>query len=168
MLKKIMIKIKTQRAPATFSLFDSLRVLHKDLPDASEPPEISEMTVEGKLKKTLGNVEIKYDEPEISEMGATTAIFAFSADTPGLVTMMRSGMVNTALVFEQGKRHVCAYDTPFMPFEVGVHTFDIKNDLLSSGTLFIDYAVQIRGADAERCKLSISIKEVSKLKLPKE
>ncbi len=168
MLKKVMIKIKTERAPVSYSIFDTLLAVNDEPFASPEPPEISEMTVEGKLKESLGKVELKYDEPEISGLGATAAVFAFSLDSPELVTMMRSGMVSTALVFERGRSHICAYNTPLVPFEVGVHTFKIKNALLTDGTIFIDYAVQLRGADAERCKLSVSVKEIGKLKIPKE
>ena len=168
MLKKVMIKIKTERIPAAFSLFDEPFSPIAENGAQSETPEISEMTVEGKLKESLGRVELKYTETELSGMGGSLAAITFSADEPSLVTLMRSGMVNTALVFEEGKRNICAYNTPFMPFEVCVHAFKIKNKLLTDGTLYIDYAVEIRGADAERCKLTVSVREVTKIKLPKE
>lgn len=168
MLKKVMIKIKTEKVPALFSLFDNARVPLGDGPQIPDAPEISEMTVEGKLKESLGRVELKYTETELSGMEGSTAAITFSLEEPSLITLMRSGMVNTALVFEEGKRNICAYNTPFMPFEVCVHAFKIKNKLLTDGTLYIDYAVEIRGADAERCKLTVSIKEMSKIKLPKE
>lgn len=168
MLKKVMIKIKTERAITSCSLFDAPRAPLKNPPAYAEKPEISEMTVEGKLKEALGSIEIKYAEPELSGLGKTLAVFTFSPDNPSLITLMRSGTVSTALVFEEGKSNVCAYNTPLMPFEVCVHTFKIKNNLLTDGTLFIDYAVEIRGAEAERCKLNLNIKEISKLNLPKE
>jgi uncharacterized beta-barrel protein YwiB (DUF1934 family) len=74
--------------------------------------------------------------------------------------MLRSGSVSTALVFEPNKRHFCTYKTPFMPFEVCVHTLRIDNKLLAeAATLDLDYIVEIRGAQAERCRLHLEIKE---------
>ena len=138
------------------------------MPDSDDGPEISEMVVEGKLKWALGRFELKYTESELSGMEGSVAAITFSLDDPSLVTLMRSGMVNTAIVFEKGKRNICAYNTPFMPFEVCVQAFKVKNKLHIDGTLYVDYAVEIRGAEAQRCKLYVSIKETSKLKLPKE
>jgi hypothetical protein len=47
-----------------------------------------------------------------------------------------------------------------MPFEVCVQTLRIDNQLLSpAATLDIDYLVEIRGAEAERCRLHLEIKE---------
>jgi uncharacterized beta-barrel protein YwiB (DUF1934 family) len=74
--------------------------------------------------------------------------------------MIRSGSVSTALVFEPGKRHFCTYKTPYMPFEVCVHTIKVDNRLLDAeGTLDLDYVVEIRGAQAERCRLHLELKE---------
>ena len=169
MLKKVMIKIRTEKVPLSLSLFDDVRAPLGEGQGAADAPEISEMTVEGKLKESLGRVELKYTESELSGMDGSTAAITFSLEEPSLVTLMRSGLVNTALVFEEGKRNICAYNTPFMPFEVCVHAFKIKNKLLTDGTLHIDYAVEIRGADAERCSLTVSVKEISKtINLPRE
>ena len=159
MLKKVMIKIKTEKVPALFSLFDNARVPLGDGPQVPDAPEISEMTVEGKLKESLGRVELKYTETELSGMEGSTAAITFSLEEPSLITLMRSGMVNTALVFEEGKRNICAYNTPFMPFEVCVNTLSVENKLEKDGTLFLDYLVEIRGAKAERTKFEMKIIE---------
>jgi uncharacterized beta-barrel protein YwiB (DUF1934 family) len=177
MLKKVMINVKTERSAHGVSLFDSEDAIlaHWDdvgggdaTEDMSDEPEISQMAIEGKLKIALGKVELKYTETELSGMEGSVAVISFSENEPGLVTILRSGIVNTALVFEAGKRHLCAYNTPFMPFEVCVHTLKIDNRLLDTGRLYIDYVVEIRGADPERCKMSISIKEINKIRIPCE
>ena len=70
--------------------------------------------------------------------------------------MIRSGSVSTSLVFEQGKRHRCVYKTPYMPFEVCVHTLKVDNKLAAEKSLYIDYIIEIRGAKAERTKLQMT------------
>ena len=77
-----------------------------------------------------------------------------------MITLLRSGEVRSALVFEQGVRHRCTYTTPIMPFEVGVLAKRVDNHLLSGGSLSIHYIVEIRGAEAECCHLSVSMKEI--------
>ena len=82
-----------------------------------------------------------------------------SADAKEMVSMIREGVVSTALVFEGGKRHHCVYNTPYMPFEVCVNTLSVENKLEKDGTLFLDYLVEIRGAKAERTKFEMKIIE---------
>ena len=38
------------------------------------------------------------------------------------VTMLRSGFINTSMVFENGCRHTCCYDTPVGQILIGVYT----------------------------------------------
>ena len=71
--------------------------------------------------------------------------------------MIREGAVSTALVFEANKRHHCLYKTPFMPFQICVHTLKVDNRLLSDRYLDLDYIVEIRGAQAERTKFHIEL-----------
>ena len=75
----------------------------------------------------------------------------------GIVSMIREGAVSTVLVFEEGKRHHCIYNTPIMPFEVCVHTMKVENKLVDEGWLDLDYIVEIRGAQAERTKFRMEI-----------
>jgi uncharacterized beta-barrel protein YwiB (DUF1934 family) len=93
-------------------------------------------------------------------MEGTSSQLSFLLSQPRLVTMLRSGSVSTALVFEPNQRHFCTYKTPYMPFEVCVHTLKIDNRLMSENrTLDLDYIIEIRGAQAERCRMHLEIKE---------
>ena len=123
---------------------------------AAGEPEVLEINTDGFISREGGRVEFSYDETELTGMeGAKTAI-SFSEDEPALVTMVRTGSVSTALVFESGKRHHCVYKTPYMPFEVCVHTVKVENDIKEKHSLFIDYIIEIRGAKAERTRLELT------------
>ena len=116
----------------------------------SAEPEVLEINTDGYISRSDGRVEFTYDETELTGMeGAKTSI-SYSEDAPELVTMVRTGSVSTALVFENGKRHHCVYKTPYMPFEVCVHTDKVTNEIDTNHSLFIDYIIEIRGAKAER------------------
>ena len=82
-------------------------------------------------------------------------------NTANLGTLFKNtvfvGVVSTALVFEEGKRHHCVYNTPFMPFQVCVHTLTVDNRLLTEGFVDLDYVVEIRGAQAERTKFRMEL-----------
>ena len=97
MLKKVIIKIKTEKEPSLLSLFDDARAPLGDGPQIPDAPEISEMTVEGKLKESLGRVELKYTETELSGMEGSTAAITFSLialSFEGCITMKTRFILN--------------------------------------------------------------------------
>lgn len=173
MLKKIMIHITSRHIEVSDSLFEYMYREHdpagedadekvpledeKNEPDMPENEPI-EISTEGRLRVTReGTVILSYDETEMSGMeGAHTSI-TFENETPGLVTMMRTGNMNTALVFEENSRHICVYRTPYMPFELCVHTLHIGNYLLTEGRLDLDYIIEFRGAKAEHNLFTLTV-----------
>lgn len=100
---------------------------------------------------------VSYEETEATGMDGSRTSVTFLKNEPHIVTMTRDGVVSTTLVFEEGKRHHCIYDTMFMPFEVCVHTKKVVNRLLDEGYIDLDYVVEIRGAKAERTKFKMQI-----------
>ena len=71
--------------------------------------------------------------------------------------MTRDSSVRTALVFEEGQRHLCVYQTPFMPFEVAVKTRQVENRIEENGTLHLLYTVELKGANAEQTDFSLML-----------
>ena len=166
MIKKfIRIKLTSLREATNDSFFgqmlgDEIDELEEDLSEEEQEPEGPiEMFSEGELYITPDRVIIAYDESELTGMEGSHTQVRFERNMPELLTMMRSGSVNTILVFEEGKRHICTYQTPYMPFEICVLTKSVKNTLLENGVIELDYIVEIRGAQAERTQFKIEIFE---------
>ena len=163
--KSIRIKLTSLREATNDHFFDSLLenqgdIYEEDLPvDEEEPEGPIEMYSEGELYITDERVIIAYDESELTGMEGSHTQVRFERANPELVTMMRNGSVNTILVFEANKRHICTYQTPYMPFEICVFTKSINNSLLENGKIELDYIVEIRGAQAERTQFKIEIFE---------
>lgn len=134
-----------------------------DEEENSAPEGPIEMFSEGELYITDDRVIIAYDESELTGMEGSHTQVRFEKNMPELVTMMRDGSVNTILVFEEGKRHICTYQTPYMPFEICVFTKSVKNTLLENGVIELDYIVEIRGAQAERTQFKIEVFEDASL-----
>ncbi len=126
-----------------------------EIPEEQEGP--IEMFSEGELYITDERVIIAYEESELTGMEGSHTQVRFERNQEGLVTMMRNGNVSTILVFEEGKRHICTYQTPYMPFEICVFTKEVKNTLLENGVIELDYIVEIRGAQAERTQFKIEV-----------
>lgn len=156
--KEVRIRLKSVRYEVEASLFsneeDEMQPMAEDL---QNEPEVIEIHSLGTMETKDGRVEIAYEETEATGMeGATTAV-SFMTEQIGVVSMLRDGAVSTVLVFESGKRHHCIYQTPFMPFEVCVHTLKVENRLLEEGYLNLDYIIEIRGARAERTKFRMEL-----------
>lgn len=127
--------------------------------DGDAEPEKTQIKTHGVRCVKDGRTEISYEETELTGMEGSRTIISYTMADKGVVTMMRTGAVSTALVFEKGKRHHCVYQTPYMPFEVCVRTLEVKNDIDTTGCMELDYIVEIRGARAEHTKFSIRVIE---------
>lgn len=140
-------------------IFIKISSHHVDLSPNAEPggDDDYSLTTEGTLTVENGQVTIAYAETELTGMAGSTTTLRFDTANAGLVTMLRSGTVNTVLVFEQGKQHICAYRTPYMPIELCVRTYRVVNELLQDGLLYLDYTVEIRGARLERNRFTLEI-----------
>ena len=158
---KILIESTTYEVEASLfgddvSVFDEIS--EEDI-KASLEPETMSMKTFGTFGVDGDRAQVAYEESEATGMEGSKTAVSFDIKKPGLVTMMRTGVVSTALVFEKGKRHHCVYKTPYMPFEICVKTLDVKNHIMDTGRLELDYIIEIRGAKAERTKFSMKIAE---------
>ena len=157
--RNIKILIKTTRFEVDASLFstdDMLDEIETEPAENTEPDEL-EIKTEGIFEIKDGRIEMSYDESDITGMEGSRTCVYFDTIADGVVTMLRTGTVSTSLTFEQGKRHHCVYNTPYMPFEVCVKTLSVKNEIAEIGELSLDYVVEIRGAKAERTKFFMKI-----------
>ncbi len=161
------MKIRSTRFEMPEFLFSELssalsnEVREIEIPEELAQPEgeVLEVNTDGYISFEDGRVELSYDESDLTGMEGSKTYISYEKNTPELITMIRKGTVSTALVFEQGRRHHCVYQTPYMPFEVCVHTVKVDNRLEMGNYLFIDYVVEIRGAKAERTKLELTYLE---------
>lgn len=127
--------------------------------DAECAEDVLEIRSTGTLTRKNGRLILSYEETELTGMEGATTTVSFAERDPSVITMLRYGSVSTALVFEEGKRHICAYDTHIMPFEICIQARTVRNHLtFEGGTLDLDYLVEIRGAKAERTAFSMTVK----------
>ena len=165
-----MINILTSRREMNMSLFDedaeneeieeitpqSFEQILKSV--TGEMPEPTEMLMEGTLLVSSFRVELVYAESELTGMQGSLTAIGFEPSSPNLVSMIRTGPVRTAMTFEEGKRHICLYNTPFSEFEVCVRTLKVNNRLLEEHKLELDYLIEIHGAQAEHCKMTVTVR----------
>ena len=108
-------------------------------------------------------VAVKYDETELTGMAGATSTVTYRTCDRGLVSMLRTGIVSTAMTFKAHHRAICTYETPYMPFSIGIHALTVDNRLDTEGILKLDYIIEIKGARAERCEMVMKVQEDSSL-----
>jgi uncharacterized beta-barrel protein YwiB (DUF1934 family) len=108
-----------------------------------------------------GQVEISYKENEDDPQLATLSKIIFDPNTPELLAMSKQGAISTVLSFEEGKMHVCAYDTPYMPFKVYVNTNKLDNRLLEKGRLKLDYILNLNDTPPQHFIITVTAKDVA-------
>ena len=157
--KEARIKILSELYEVEASLFTDDDEAPEFFEDDNKPvePEIMEINSIGSICDDGERVTVSYEESDATGMQGSVTSLTFLKSDPSIVTMMRTGLVSATLVFEEGKRHHCIYKTPFMPFEVCIHTTKVVNLLNVGSTLELDYIVEIRGAKAERTKFKMQI-----------
>ena len=165
--RNVMICISTSRIEVGVDLFDSDtdEVDEEELTEepTGEMPEPTDLLTEGRLVTSPTRVELIYDETEFSGMEGSVTSIGFDRLHPEMISMMRSGPVSTAMIFEEGKRHMSVFDTPFSSFQICTRTLHVENKLLTDGTIFLEYIIEIHGAQAERCRMQISVRNDEKL-----
>ncbi len=128
-------------------------------------PEVTELVTEGTLSSD-GDEEytLSYQESELTGLEGTLTTFQIEK---GRVTLLREGQVNSQMVFEQGRRHLSMYNTPYGALSIGVNTRKMKVDLgESGGEIVINYALEVDHAVAGENLFQISIRERGGRTLP--
>ena len=113
----------------------------KQLYAESSPDEI-ELVTSGILKRDgRGGFTVSYRESELTGLeGTTTKLHIYG----GKVTLLREGNINSQMVFEEGRRHLSMYETPYGELSIGVNTRRMRSTLgEAGGDLEIDYAIEI-------------------------
>ena len=101
-----------------------------------------ELTTEGELSVSADSYTLKYKESELTGMEGTTT--EITVENNGIVNLVRSGTVNSNLVFEEGKRHLSSSETDDGAFSIGVFASYVDTVLERNyGEISITYAMDV-------------------------
>lgn len=122
-----------------------------------------ELVTEGRLvRRGEGSFTVSYEETELTGLEGTTTVLHI--DGPK-VTLLREGTVNSQMVFEEGRRHLSMYETPYGALSVGINTRRMKSTLgEGGGDLEIDYAIEIDNLLAGRTMFRMNVRKDSAIK----
>ena len=155
------IKITTKQAEYKgMSIFERAaeELLISEVLSDYDNEDLIETSVYGEFSTQGGVFTLKYDE-ESQNMGATHTKLEFSLDAPERISIVRTGAIDTFMVYEKSKRSVCVYNTGIMPFEICIYAKDVDNRLLTEGYMEITYLIEIKGACAQKTVMRMEIEK---------
>ena len=120
-------------------------------------PDTIELVTEGRLIRDDLGYTLTYQESELTGLEGTLTTIQVEGEQ---VTLMRVGEVNAQMVFQEGRRHLSMYNTPYGAMAVGVNTRHLLANLNDQGgDIEIDYAIEIDHMIAGRNLFQIKVKE---------
>ena len=123
------------------------------------PADSVELVTQGTMQWEHGMCTLVYQESEMTGMEGT--LTTIHVENEGdRVTLMRVGGYNSQMVFEEGRRHLSVYTTPFGSMEVGVNTRHLLAEMDEhGGTIEIEYIIEIEHAVVGRNVFQIRARE---------
>ena len=104
-------------------------------------PDATELMTEGTMTLRGEDIYLSYQESELTGMEGTTTTFAVEGRR---VTLLRSGAVNSQMVFEEGEQHTSLYETPFGELTVDIQTSKLLHNLTErGGVMEIKYSIAV-------------------------
>jgi len=122
-------------------------------------PDVMELVTEGRLARDGEGYTLSYQESELTGLGGTLTTIQVDGEQ---VTLMRVGEFNSQLVFQEGRRHLAMYNTPYGAMTIGVNTRHLLAELNDQGgDIEVDYAIEVDHALAGRSIFRINVKEAA-------
>lgn len=123
-----------------------------------EEPDKVEFVTEGTLSQTEEEgITLCYDESEVlGEEGVMTRLSVLS----NKAEMTRTGPVSAHMVFEEDRRHLGCYETPFGTISVGITAAAVEDRLESTGNLVIRYNMDVDHRVVSSHRLEIQVTEL--------
>ena len=126
-------------------------------------PDVIELVTEGRLTREGNSYTLSYQESELTGLEGTLTTIQVDGEQ---ITLMRMGEFTSQMVFQEGRRHLSMYNTPYGAMAIGVNTRHLLADLNDQGgDIEIDYAIEIDHAIAGRNVFQIQVKEAQGLSL---
>ena len=119
-----------------------------------------ELMTAGQLEKDSSGYTLTYQESELT--GLNDTLTTIRVEGPQ-VTLLRVGEVNTQMIFQEGRRHLSMYETPFGAMSIGINTRRLSASLSDQGgEIIIDYDVEIDNVLAGRNTFRIGVRPAVK------
>ncbi len=118
-----------------------------------EEPEKIELMTEGRMVEKNGKYYLSYDETAITGFGEGTTTLKMDG---GQVTMLRQGVAESRMTFEEKETHIGKYQTPFGLLVMGARTKELRCRPGKSGSLYIEYTLDMDNIPISEHTLGVS------------
>lgn len=106
-----------------------------------EPPEHTELVTEAEMELQEGVLLLSYEESELTGMEGTTTTFRIEPDR---LTLVRTGAVQSRMVFAEGEVDKSLYNTGFGAMMISVRTEKLELHMdENGGEMTVAYAISI-------------------------
>lgn len=120
-------------------------------------PDVVELVTTGRLSRDGEHYTLSYQESELTGLDGTLTTIQVEGER---VTLLRVGEFSTQMVFQEGRRHLSMYNTPYGAMAIGVNTRHLLAELDDrGGNIEVDYAIEVDHALAGRSIFRINVKE---------
>ncbi len=111
-----------------------------------EEEETTQLVTEGELERDGGALLLSYEESELTGMEGTVTTFRIE---PPVITLQRTGTVESRMVFTEGVEDRSLYDMGFGALMITVCAHKIRSDMTETGgTLDVSYSIVIEQSAA--------------------
>ena len=113
---------------------------------ADQEPEVIELVTEGTMEFVGGGWNLSYEESELTGLQGVTTTFRVE---PGMVTLTRTGKLNSQMVFREGVSHDSLYQMEFGALMLTVKANRVFYDIVpDGGTIDLVYEINIENTQA--------------------
>lgn len=112
----------------------------------NQEPEVIELVTDGTMEFRDGGWDISYEESALTGMEGVTTTFRVE---PGKVTLLRSGKLSSAMVFQENVPHDSLYQLEFGALLMTVKATRVFYDLVPDGGMVdLVYEICIENTEA--------------------
>ena len=124
-------------------------------------PEVTELITEGTMTiDDGGEIVLEYQESDLPGMVGTNTKFIVNQN---VVELTRTGMVESRMLFERGKRNSSLYETPWGTMMVDVATTQLAHRLGErGGVMEIGFTIAVNHQVTGENRFKIRVKEAAR------
>ena len=120
-------------------------------------PDGTELMTEGTMTITDAGMDLSYEETELTGMAGTTTTFRIRGSR---VTLLRSGTINSQMIFEEGQQHTSLYTTPMGDMTIDIQTSRLRHNLTErGGVMEIRYSIAVEHFVTGRNVFRVRVRE---------
>lgn len=113
---------------------------------ADQKPEVLELVTNGTMEFVNGGWDISYQETELTGMEGVTTTFRVE---PEKVTLLRTGTLNSKMVFQEGVSDDSLYQMPFGALMLTVKSTRVFFDIVpDGGVVDLSYEITVENTEA--------------------